>query len=418
MKNNLEKIKLENGLTIYLYQDMRRHSTFFQIVTLFGGLTKDFVFNNNTYHMQDGIAHILEHYVVEHNIKGNFIKLLGEKQMNTNASTHLNMTRYYFEAVEDVEYGIESMLTGIYNVNFNNENLMKIKGPIFQEIKGRMNNKFYYLNKENFNNLFTNIDFKSIGGSIEDVEKTTLDDIELCYNAFYHPNNQFIVIAGNFDKKKILSYIENFYNKLNFPENDLKVLKVKENKGITKNESTIYFPTGMDYVEVSYKIDLSDFSNRERLDLDFYNSFFYNMFFGITSDTYKKLVQEKIISGSISYSCQFIHNYMLISLGAYTEYKNDFINEITNTINNLNSFNEELFEIDKKRIILDIILRDESLLHTILPFVDNIVSFDYPYLDTVDDIKNFSFDGFVNFIKKLDFSNYTIITIKDKNKKN
>ena len=42
--SNIETIKLDNGLTIYLYSDKRRHSTLFQHVTLFGGKTKDFIF--------------------------------------------------------------------------------------------------------------------------------------------------------------------------------------------------------------------------------------------------------------------------------------------------------------------------------------------------------------------------------------
>ena len=31
--------------------------------------------------------------------------------------------------------------------------------------------------------------------TIEEVEKTTVDDLKLCYEAFYRPNNQFIVIS-------------------------------------------------------------------------------------------------------------------------------------------------------------------------------------------------------------------------------
>ena len=41
--NKIDKIVLDNGLNIYLYNDKRRHSTFFQFVNLCGGITKDFV---------------------------------------------------------------------------------------------------------------------------------------------------------------------------------------------------------------------------------------------------------------------------------------------------------------------------------------------------------------------------------------
>ena len=48
--SKIDTIKLDNGLTIYLYEDKRRHSTFFDLVTLFGGLDKDFILNGKEYH--------------------------------------------------------------------------------------------------------------------------------------------------------------------------------------------------------------------------------------------------------------------------------------------------------------------------------------------------------------------------------
>ena len=100
--SKIESVVLDNGLKIYFYIDKRRHSTFFQHITLFGGKTKDFIIDGRKYHIQDGVAHILEHYIVEENKNGNFLRLLGEKQMNTNASTSYDMTNYFFEAVEDI----------------------------------------------------------------------------------------------------------------------------------------------------------------------------------------------------------------------------------------------------------------------------------------------------------------------------
>ena len=36
---------LDNGLTIYLYKDNRKHSAFFEIDTFCGGFTKDFIYH-------------------------------------------------------------------------------------------------------------------------------------------------------------------------------------------------------------------------------------------------------------------------------------------------------------------------------------------------------------------------------------
>ena len=153
--SKIESVVLDNGLKIYFYIDKRRHSTFFQHITLFGGKTKDFIIDGRKYHIQDGVAHILEHYIVEENSYGNFLKVLGEKQMITNASTHYEMTRFYFEAVENIDFGIKTLLNGIYSPLFSEEKLEKIKKPILQEIRGKMGNKFYHSNRTTLNNCFS-----------------------------------------------------------------------------------------------------------------------------------------------------------------------------------------------------------------------------------------------------------------------
>ena len=155
--SKIENIKLDNGLNIYLYNDMRRHSTFFQFTTKCGGIYKDFIFNGKEYHLQDGVAHILEHYIVECNKIGNFLDMLGDKQMQTNASTSSIATGYYFDTVENVIFGVKTILEGINSVIFDKEKLEKLKNPIYQEIRGKKDNKFYHLNRLRMNNLFNNI---------------------------------------------------------------------------------------------------------------------------------------------------------------------------------------------------------------------------------------------------------------------
>ena len=365
--NKINKVVLENGLTIYLYNDKRRHSTFFQFVNLCGGITKDFMVDGKEYHMQDGLAHILEHYVVECNDKGNFLKILGEQQMNTNASTHLNMTDFYFETVENVNFGIRTMLEGIYNVTFNVESLEKIKNPIYQEIRGKSDSKFYQLNRLCNDNLFNNIKFRDIGGTLDEVKNTTIDDLKLFYEAFYQPNNQFIVIAGNFNKKEVLEEIYNFYENLEYQKHDVKVIKVKEDVEVNKKEDILYYKTPLEYVNITFKFDVSKYSPIEMLNLDYYIHTFFNSFFGTTSKLYEKLTKNKIITSSIACGNVRLNNTLTISIGSYTHDVEVFKKEVLNTIKEMDSFDEEKFELDKKTSIISMILRDENIFKTIFP---------------------------------------------------
>ena len=407
----LDSIVLKNGLTLYLYQDTRRHSTFFQFNTFCGGLTKHFVFHGKEYHLQDGIAHILEHYLVECNDRGNFLDLLGKMQMSTNASTFPIATNYYFETVESVCEGIQIVLDGVYHVTFDEQKLEKLKNPIYQEIRGKKDNKFYHANRRRIDNLFSTIDFRDVGGDLEDVKNTTIDDVKTLYDAFYHPKNQFIVIAGNFDQEAVLKTIQDFYDQLSFEEYDTKIIPYQEPIKIHKKKDEFFFPTPKPYTEISFKIPIRQYSSKELLDLDFYFSSFFSSSFGVTSPLYKKLVDDHIIIDSIHCGNTHIDSYQILSFGAYTDDPEIFQKAILKEIKQLNHLNQEKFELDKKNALLHIILRDENIFSMIIPFIHNVLYFNYPYLDTVEDVQELNYKDYTKMIHDLDFSHYSILTI-------
>ena len=409
--NKLDTVVLENGLTIYLYEDSRRHSTFFQFNTYCGGLTKHFQYHGKEYHLQDGVAHILEHYLVECNDKGDFLDELGKKQMSTNASTSPEITNYYFETVENVCEGIQIILEGIYHVSFTKEKLDKLKNPIYQEIRGKQDNKFYHLSRRRMSNLFHSIDFKDVGGTIDEVKRTTTKDLKTLYQAFYHPKNQFIVIAGNFNKKEILKTIRDFYKNLSFDSFDTVLLTSQESIEVRKQKDEFTFPTPMPFTEIAFKISKGTYSSEELLDLDFYLNAFFASTFGITSPLHKKLVDDKTIIDSIRFNMFPMDSYLVLAFGAYTENPEKLQKEILKEIHQLDQLDPEKFEMDKRNSIVQMILRDENIFSMIFPFINNIIYYHYPYLDTVEDVENLSYEDYTRMIHDLDFSHYSILTI-------
>ena len=413
--NKIETIKLDNGLTIYLYQDKRKHTTLFQLVTRFGGTTEDFIIDGKEIHLHDGIAHMLEHYLVECNKYGNFLDILGKKEMRTNASTSDTYTKYYFDTVENVEFGIKTILNCVYSPIFTKENLEKLKNPICQELRRSANNKFFHHNIKKLENCSHNIHYKTTLGSLKEIQNTTLEEIQLCYEAFYNPKNQFIVVAGNFDKEKILQVIKKEAKDLEASKHIVEKLDLQEKGSVVKKQGEIIFPTPNPYLEVTYKIPINHLSNIEQLKLTCYMQIFFKMNLGTSSPLYNKLVKNQIITTNINRIIRKIDKYLLISIGSYSNQEEVLKDEITKAIKKLN-WDQKLFEIDKKNIILDIILREENLPNTVGPFIENIVDFSYPYLDTVEDIEKLNYNEFKERISSLDFSNYTITTIHNPKK--
>lgn len=408
--NKLETITLENGLTVYLYQDKRKHTTVFQFITKFGGATKDFIIDGKEVHFQDGLAHILEHFLVECNKYGNFLDILGKKEMSTNAITAKNHTRYFFETVENVEDGIKTILKSVYNPVFTEENLEKLKNPIYQELRGKENNKFFHESIKILENCLHNIEFRSTGGTIEEVKNTTIEDLKLCYETFYQPNNQFILIAGNFQKEKVIKTIKEEMKHLTFPKHTVQKIEVKEPNEVVKKYGEVIFPTPTPYLEVTYKVPIHHLTTQEQLKLDFYLSPFIDANTGSSSPLYNRLTKEKIITTGINRSNRKIDNFLLISIGSYTTQEEKLKEEIIKAFKNI-QFDKELFEIDKKRTIVNIILREENLSSITAPLLENILEYNHPYLDTVEDIEQLNYEEFKKFISSLDFSNYTVTTI-------
>ena len=409
--NNIETVKLKNGLTIYLLQDLRKHSTYFEFSVFCGGATKHFMMDKKEYNLQDGVAHILEHYIVECNDQGNFLEKLGQKQMNTNASTNMIDTSYYFETVEKVSYGINTLLNGIHHVKFDKKKLDKLKNPIYQEIRENLDNKFYHLNRIRIKNLFHNSEYRDTGGTLEEIEKTTIKDLQLLYNAFYQPTNEFITIVGNFDRDEVLSTINKFYKTNKIKKHDTQLLDGKDKRNVAKKEESFEFDTPMEFVDISFKIDTSIYSPVERLDLDFYLQSFLNSSFSPESPLYQKLVDEKIILEPLHIKNTPLEHFVIISIGGYTNEREKLKEKILQEVSRRKNLDKEKFELDKASAMISFILRDENIFKMIGPFLNNVVFFNYPYLDKIEDIEKLNYKEYKEMITYLDMSHYTITNI-------
>lgn len=411
MKNNLEKLTLENGMKIYLYKDSTKHSTFVNFITKYGGFYNDFKIDDKEYNIPNGMAHFIEHLLIETSKYGNLIHVLGEKQMSTNGVTYTDMTQFYFNAVENVEIGIETLIRAINEADFNQEDIEKTKGAIYQEVRMQRDNKFRVLNDVKMKNIFKKIPYINNLGDLNNVMNFSYEQVKLCYDAFYNPNNQIVVVAGNFDVEKVKKIIIDICSKYENNFNSVKLIDYNEPKEVDKKSDIVKMPTGKQFVDITYKIDISNLTYKDILKLDFYLDIFNRMNFGTTSSVYQKLFEEKVIVDSINSTYWVLDNYYLLSVGAYTDEDDKFLKEIKKVFSGNFIFDKELFDLYCKQCKMNISIRPDSLSSMILPFIDNIVSFEYEYFDTVNDINDFSLKELEDYMNSFDFSNYTVIKI-------
>lgn len=409
--SKIEKVKLKSGLTIYLYEEKRRKKTFVSLVTKFGGIHHDFTLQNKQYHIPSGVAHFLEHYLLEHSYYGSLMDLFGNMYLSANGITSISKTEYYFSGVVNIEKAIDILIKGIHTVKFTKEDIEETKKAIYEEIKIGKDHKGRRMFEMQNESLFQTIPYKNTIGTEEDVKKIDIEVASLCHQAFYRPENECIFIGGNIEKEKIIKQIENTYESLENPKQSFSLPIYREPLKVVRKQASIFMPVLDPIVQISYKIDISNYRPQEKLKLDFYLSYFLKMNFGRTSVLYQKLIKKKIITGSLEIDNMFVENIGIITVQASTLDKQKFIEEVILQMENIVT-EEELFEIYQKDSMLEIASRKENINAVLLPFMENIYTFSYEKEDTVRMIQKYTFTDFQKEINKINWKEYTVSIIK------
>ena len=413
MQNNMIHKVLDNGLNVYLIEDKNKHNVIIDLIVKYGGFYSDFEVDGKKYHLNDGMAHLLEHIMFEKNCNGNFMNTYGSRQMTTNAITYPWITEYYVDLVDDFDFALNCMLTGLSKRVFTEEDLLDIKPPIYQEIRMRDDQVLRIAFYSRMRNLFKEYSYVSGLGSLKDVEGFTYEQVCLCYDAFYNPKNEILIIAGNFDTKEALEKIEKIYKKLTFKKYNFNFIKVNEPKEVNKEYEVIEIPVAKDYVDISYKIDFSKYQGEERKKCSYYLSLFLLLNFSDISPLYKKLIDKKIINNSIFRDYDFYQDYLIISVSSYVNNEKKFIKEVKNTLNNLYE-NKEIFELRLRKFKMDKICSDSTPGEIVNELKDNLYYFGYLGFDTIEEVNSLNYQEYLNFTKNLDFEHFTITRITSK----
>lgn len=404
-------LTLENGLTVLIYSDKSKNTNHAQFVNFFGGCTHDYVNNNGeTLDIIPGTAHLLEHYVCENSKYGNLIdSFRGMHVLDSNALTNNNVTSFYFTTVDNYKECIKILIDGVYNPIFSNERLEKTKYAVYNEIRDAEDSKNYYIFKNKMKSIFSFYN-TALGDSFS-IDKIDSKYLEEVYKYFYVPKNQFLILAGNFDEDDIINYVKNILKNYSFSNSEKR--KKYIDKMTVNNKETYIEGESLDDIIISFKIPTYNLNNFERYKLDWYLNYYIDNVFSYYSITNEELKYKNIITGDLSSGMYRLNGYTVIEVSAYTNNRKEFIDYIMKSLNNLS---KEKFELSKKSSKTDISVRKDKISNYIMPIMDNYIEFDYAYDDTIDFIDSLSYEEYVKFIKNIDFNNYSVLTVRGKEK--
>jgi len=289
------------------------------------------------------------------------------------------------------------------------------KGIITEEAKMGEDDPYTVMLFKHLDNLFNAYEHKKvITGTKEDVKQISYDDIFLAYNTFYHPENMFLVITGNFNPYEIMEVIKENQNKKKFPkyQNPIRVIK-KENKKVNNKYEEMNINVTNRKIKIGIKIPKSNFKNIDDLHIRLYFNLLLKANFGTTSDFKDYLLQKELIN-NLSYMNTILDDYIIITFTIDSSYKEEIIKLFNDKLDNL-EFDKKTFERMKKANIASLILDFEDV-----EYVNSIIQTEIlNYGGIIDNLKelyeNIKYENVLKFIECLDLKERSILILNPLN---
>jgi zinc protease len=200
---------LPNGLKVVLAEDRSRPVVNLQVWYHVG--SKDEKAGKT------GFAHLFEHMMFRgsKNVKPEeHMRIVREAGGVLNAYTSFDMTVYWETFPSNY---LERMLwleaDRMRSLDVSEENFKKEREVVKEERRERIENPPYgRLAEDVFSVSYTNYPYKHHPiGSMEDLDRATIQDVRDFHATYYVPNNATVVVVGDFDTKQALSFIEKHF---------------------------------------------------------------------------------------------------------------------------------------------------------------------------------------------------------------
>src|SRR5574344_66810 len=401
---------LPNGLTVVYNKDARMHTFTANLIVKYGYTNNQIIKDGKLITTHSGITHLLEHLLIEHSFSGCYFKQLEKENVSCNGYTTAEETIYYIKTVHDFETYLFNLIKMVNLPCFNENDTQEVKYSIINELNMTRDNKFRHLLEITNNCLFQKINVAEAIRTKQYIEAISYEEVKLCYDTFYNPANQILTLCGNLNIKQIKELINDCFKKINRETNNYVIPKIIEPLEVNHKED--YYECLTDnYTQVTFKIKFSDYSSVSKHLLSYYLDFFLSDCFGYSSLAYQNVIKNKISNFDIDYRTRYLNEYLIISIGTYTDKSSEFINIVLDTFKN-KPFSAKIFALHRKQLIMSFLIGQESAGAVLDHLIDNILTYDYYEKDKLEDFTSMNFKDYQRMIKEVDFSHYVITYLK------
>jgi len=400
-----------NGLKVYMWVNKKVNTFYGTLSVKYGSIHNEFKIRNKTYKTPSGVAHFLEHVKFNESKDYTAHDYFNKNGCDTNAFTTFHYTNYQVFGSENAKDNIIHLLDFVQNDYFTKKIVNSEKGIITEESKMGEDDPYTVMLFKHLDNIFNSYEHKKlITGSKEDIKKITIDDIKLVFKIFYHPENMFLIVTGNFNPYEVMEAIKENQNKKDFGEflNPNRVIR-KESKKVHKEYEELNINVTNRKIKIGIKIPKSSFKNLDDLHIRIYLSILLKANFGTTSDFKDNLLEKELIN-NMSYMNEIFDDYVTIMFTIDSNYKEEMLNLFNDKLNNLD-ITEKTFDRMKKANIASLILEYEDV-----EFVNSILQSEIlNYGDVLTNLKeiyeNIKYEDILKFSENLNLKERSILIL-------
>ena len=240
-----------------------------------------------------------------------------------------------------------------------------------------------------------------ITGDEDDVSSITEEDLKLVYDTFYHPENMFIVITGNFNPYEVAAIIkENQARKTFSTYLEPQKIYPKEDGKYLKKEEVIKGNVSIPKIKIAYKISKKKFNDLSDLEILLYTRIILNANFGNTSDLKEELLEQELVT-ILSTNASIVDDFVILVITAETKYPNEIKNVIKERMQNL-SISKKMLERRIKTNIADMIYSFDDIEYINTMIQGNILRYNKIVTNLYDVLKSLnleSCDKIISIIK-------------------
>ena len=208
-----EKYVLQNGLTVILHVDHSLPTTAVNLWFRVGSKDEPA--------MRSGFAHLFEHLMfMGTKAAPNFDKIMEAGGGSNNASTNADYTNYYSSGPSSqlpTLLWLEADRLANLGKNIDQKKLDLQRNVVLNEMRQNVIETPYAQAEDALTKYLYPSNhpyFNPVIGSEEDLNAATVADVKRFFNTYYVPNNASVVVAGDFDPKKIKPLISSLFKRI------------------------------------------------------------------------------------------------------------------------------------------------------------------------------------------------------------